>query len=252
MFLLWLLAGFGALVVLLGLMRLFVSADPRRLARGLRVAGAILLGVAAIPLFLAGRILPALLLAAGGLWLVGRLPAGAFRLFGLPFPGSGSRSGPQPGQVSTIESVFLRMRLDHDTGELSGTVVAGLFRGRALHELDRGDVLRLLAELRVSDERGAALLETWADRNLGPDWRRDPEAEREAPGAAPPPPGAMPLTEAEALAALGLGPGADAEAIREAHRRLMREAHPDAGGSAAAAARLNAARDFLLKARRRA
>jgi curved DNA-binding protein CbpA len=45
---------------------------------------------------------------------------------------------------------------------------------------------------------------------------------------------------------LGLVEGASAVDIRAAHRRAMRQAHPDAGGDGAQAARLNAARDFLL------
>ena len=55
--------------------------------------------------------------------------------------------------------------------------------------------------------------------------------------------------DAEARAArdlLGVGPRADAEAIRAAHRRLMAEAHPDRGGAEARAIALNAARDLLI------
>ncbi len=52
---------------------------------------------------------------------------------------------------------------------------------------------------------------------------------------------------AEARAILGVGPGADADAIRAAHRRLVAGVHPDRGGSAELARRVNAARDVLLK-----
>lgn len=55
------------------------------------------------------------------------------------------------------------------------------------------------------------------------------------------------LSEAEARALLGVGPEATAEAIRAAHRERIRAAHPDRGGSAELAARLNAARDCLLR-----
>ncbi|MDE2334207.1 MAG: DnaJ domain-containing protein [Rhodospirillales bacterium] len=54
------------------------------------------------------------------------------------------------------------------------------------------------------------------------------------------------MTRAEAYEILGLQPAASEQAIREAHRRLMRAAHPDAGGSAWLAARINQARDVLL------
>jgi DnaJ-domain-containing protein 1 len=63
-----------------------------------------------------------------------------------------------------------------------------------------------------------------------------------------PKPKARPIAdEAEARAVLGLERGADADAIRTAHRRLVASVHPDRGGSADLARRVNAARDLLLK-----
>jgi DnaJ family protein C protein 19 len=50
----------------------------------------------------------------------------------------------------------------------------------------------------------------------------------------------------EARRLLGLGEGATVEEVREAHRRLIAKVHPDAGGSAELATRVNAARDALL------
>ena len=62
----------------------------------------------------------------------------------------------------------------------------------------------------------------------------------------PPPPQSSVMTRQEAYDVLGLKPGADADAIHAAHRRLMRTAHPDAGGSDWLASRVNQARDVLL------
>lgn len=58
----------------------------------------------------------------------------------------------------------------------------------------------------------------------------------------------MPAAEARRL--LELPDGADADAIRAAHRRLIARVHPDAGGSAELARRVNAARDVLIAERR--
>lgn len=51
----------------------------------------------------------------------------------------------------------------------------------------------------------------------------------------------------EARDLLGVTADADREAIVAAHRRLIARNHPDNGGTAGLAARLNAARDLLLK-----
>ncbi len=63
------------------------------------------------------------------------------------------------------------------------------------------------------------------------------------------PPRRPALSEAEARAVLGVDAGADADAIRAAHRRLVTAVHPDKGGSADLTRRINAARDVLLRTR---
>ena len=65
---------------------------------------------------------------------------------------------------------------------------------------------------------------------------------RSAPGQRAPVTG-----EEEAYAILGLEPGADRDAILAAHKRLMRLVHPDRGGSDYLAAKINQARDILLR-----
>ena len=54
----------------------------------------------------------------------------------------------------------------------------------------------------------------------------------------------MPAAEARAL--LGVGDEASLQEVREAHRRLITRVHPDTGGSAELATKVNAARDALV------
>ena len=140
-----------------------------------------------------------------------------------------------PGQESRVATRMLEMVLHHDSGRMTGTVMAGRHAGADLGDLDLAALRDLLAECAAEDPDSVPLLEAWLDRSH-PDWRE----------AAPAPPAEGPLTRAEALAILGLEEGATEGEIRAAHRRLMRTAHPDQGGSAWLAARLNAARDLLL------
>jgi hypothetical protein len=69
---------------------------------------------------------------------------------------------------------------------------------------------------------------------------------RKIGGRGPTPRPAGPMTRQEAYEVLGLHPDASDADVREAHRRLMRGAHPDHGGSDWLAARINQARDILL------
>jgi hypothetical protein len=66
-----------------------------------------------------------------------------------------------------------------------------------------------------------------------------------APAAPKPRSSRMSLGEARSI--LGVGPEATPAQIRAAHKRLMRMAHPDKGGTSGLAAQLNAARDRLLE-----
>jgi DnaJ homolog subfamily C member 19 len=80
-------------------------------------------------------------------------------------------------------------------------------------------------------------------------WRRWQQGATSFQGttSVPPPRAASSaMTREEAYQILGLKPGANEEAIQGAHRRLMRMAHPDTGGSDWLASRINQARDILL------
>ena len=151
--------------------------------------------------------------------------------------------GPSPGQASEVETRFLRMTLDHDSGVMTGQIKEGRFAGRMLEDLELDDLIALWAECRVEDAQSAAVLEAYLDRTQGEAWREAAAqggAGPRAPGAA----GAMSREEAGEI--LGLEPGASRKAIHDAHRRLMQKVHPDHGGSNYLAAKINQAKALLL------
>jgi hypothetical protein len=235
---LFLLGGFAVLSGFLLLVYLFVNADPARLARGLKVTGIVIAVAAVGTLAISGRLAALLMPLAMLMPLLIRVRSLLDRY-----------RPPAGGQTSTVATGFLRMTLDHDTGSMEGTILRGRFAGMRLDELGPADLLALLRECRAEDEEGARLLEAYLDR-VRPDWRDELAGEHAggAGGGAPrPASGDMSVEEAHAI--LGLSAGADAEAIKEAHRRLMVKLHPDHGGSDYLATKINRARDVLLHRR---
>jgi hypothetical protein len=136
------------------------------------------------------------------------------------------------------------MNLDHDTGTMEAPFCAARFAGMRLEELAPADLLALLRECRTEDEEGARLLEAYLDR-VHPEWR-DELAGGPGMGRGNTRSTSGDMSVDEAYAILGLSPGADADAIKEAHHRLMVKLHPDHGGSDYLATKINRARDVLL------
>ena len=85
-------------------------------------------------------------------------------------PGSNARRS--PGQASRIETNHLEMELDHDTGEMHGRVLRGMFAGRDLSTLSPADLGLLWQDCRHTDHQSAQLVEAYLDR-IHPTWRED-------------------------------------------------------------------------------
>jgi DnaJ domain len=77
----------------------------------------------------------------------------------------------------------------------------------------------------------------------GLDWSRPAGFKQ---GEQQPQRGKVSLARDEALAILGLKQGATAEDVKQAHKRLIKDFHPDKGGSDYLAAQINEAKDVLL------
>jgi DnaJ domain len=163
--------------------------------------------------------------------------------------------GPTPGQASEVKTRFVIMQLNHDTGVMDGVVQEGPFAGRALSALALDDVIALYRSAVAEDEASAQVLLAYLERMHGDVWRDRAGAEagpRSGAGASGGgasgggAPGGGPMGAAEACAILGVGAEATAEEIKQAHRRLMKQFHPDHGGSDYLAARINEAKEVLL------
>jgi hypothetical protein len=229
------LLGVAVLVLLLWLLHSFTRADPHSLVKGLRTTGGVGALAGAVALGAIGRFSFAVPLGVAGLALLGLLPGAA------PF---GFRTRKSDGQVSRVRSAFLEMELDHDTGAMRGRILAGRHEGASLDALEVATLVGFLAEI---DEESRALLATYLDRRE-PGWRENAQGDATAGQGAPPRSG--PMTQEEAYQILGLKPGANAEEIGRAHRALMKKLHPDQGGSTYLAARVNEAKDVLLRRHR--
>ena len=239
----YLLLGLALLACLMLLARWFVRADPKSLATAVKWVGAVLAGLVALFLVVRGQAPLAFALGVAALMLWRRLRrAGASG--GLFGGGFGSGGGPAPGPSSDVETAYLRMSLDHDSGEMDGEVLRGAFEGRRLSSLELDELLDLLAECARADEQSVRLIEAYLDRTHEADWREHVDARHRARGPA----GEARMTPDEAREILGVGPEATEDEIKEAHRRLMQKNHPDRGGSTFIAAQINLAKEVLLGA----
>ena len=225
------LLGIVVLVLALWAVNAFSKADPKLAARVLRgIGGGAALLFAAVML-LRGEIGAAIPVGLFGLGLLGWVT-----LWPATF---GAR------QASRVRTAFLEMQLDHDSGTMNGHVLAGRHQGAALDTLDRAALVDLFSEI---DSDSRELLAAYLDRRA-PGWREHAQGDAAAGGRTRAAPSGK-MTEEEAYQILGLQPGASTAEIGRAHRSLMKKLHPDQGGSTYLAARVNAAKDVLLRRHR--
>ena len=246
--------GIGLLIAVLMLMRWYANADPAVLKRALKWGAIWVLGLIALFLALTGRLAAAFGMIMGIVafgWRVFNMYArfqqmrglfGSLGGFGGGFGGSGKATS---GQTSRVQASYLRMTLDHDTGTMDGEVLAGQFQGQVLSVMPLADLLVFRREA-SGDSDSLGLLEAYLDRaHVG--WRDDANASTGSESASGGGGSSGPMTREEAYHALGLEPGASRRDIKTVYRQLMAKVHPDRGGSAYLAAKINEAKDLLMK-----
>ncbi len=225
--------------------RNYLRTAPVAIAQNLRTS--ILLIAILVLLFLSatGRLAPLLALLGAGIAFLLRLMPYLIRylpLFQQLWSRRTASAGPYTtgrSDRSTVNARFVRMHLDHLTGEVSGEVLKGAFAGKRLKELSLDELVNLYAECKASDNQSAALVQAYLDRVYGEAWHTASDSNRRRPDEGR-------MKREEALEVLGLSPQASKREIIEAHRRLIQKLHPDRGGSDYLAAKINQAKTILL------
>jgi hypothetical protein len=232
-----LIFGLVLLALLLWALHAFTKIKPQTAAVALKTGGG--LGALAVAGLLGarGRLDIAIPLGLTGLGLLGWLP--------WSIPGWSARTQKSAGQVSRVRSAFVEMELDHDSGAMRGRILAGRYEGAALDALDVATLAGCLPDI---DEESRALLMAYLDRRE-PGWRENSQTDSTT-GSGRRGWSTGKMTEEEAYQILGVQPGASAKDIGLAHRSLMKKLHPDQGGSTYLAARVNEAKDVLLRRHR--
>ena len=232
-----LIFGLVLLALLLWALHAFTKVKPQTAAVALKTGGG--LGALAVAGLLGarGRLDIAIPLGLTGLGLLGWLP--------WSIPGWSARTQKSAGQVSRVRSAFVEMELDHDSGAMRGRILAGRYEGAALDALDVATLAEFLPDI---DEESRALLMAYLDRRE-PGWRENAQSDSTT-GSGRRGWSTGKMTEEEAYQILGVQPGASAKDIGLAHRSLMKKLHPDQGGSTYLAARVNEAKDVLLRRHR--
>ena len=143
------------------------------------------------------------------------------------------------GGVASFKTEYLNVRFHIQKARVEGSIIKGPHEGKNLRELSEDEIEELIAFYQGKDSKSYYLIKVFSKQGnvAGEDQIND---------QASPPSFGDPAID-EALEILGLEEEPTKEDITKAHRKLINKLHPDRGGSAFLASRVNQARDVLMK-----
>jgi len=150
---------------------------------------------------------------------------------------NGSKGKSFSSGTSSVRTETLDMSLNQETGEMKGEINKGPFKGSTIESLSQEDLFNLVRYCSKNDREAAQVLEAYLNR-IDPGWQSRFENTRED----------MPSTidREQAFKVLGLNSESTNQEIKAAYHKLIASLHPDRGGSAYLAAKINEAKDILL------
>jgi hypothetical protein len=140
---------------------------------------------------------------------------------------------------SVLATPFLKVVIDSKSGQWQGQVVQGDHAGKNLNDLTQEQLIELSHQYLQQDPASARLLNAYMRFRFQQGNDQNQQNQTANSGD---------MNRKEALEVLGLGEEATEKDIIAAHRSLMQKVHPDRGGSDYLAAKINQAKDTLLKA----
>ncbi|USG60189.1 DnaJ domain-containing protein [Sneathiella marina] len=211
------------------------NADPKKLVKALRISATIICALLAGFFILTGRFAyaPPFVIAA------------LFFLRNKPLFGAGN--APSSGQQSDVETDWIKATLNHDSGEMDGQILKGKYESHILSTLSFDQLMEFHDEAQ-DDPQTLAILNSFLDRyHAQADASGATSEEQTKEQKTRKQSGTGPMTRREALDILELTDDATLAQIKKAHRQLMKKFHPDHDGSEYMAAKINEAKDVLIK-----
>ena len=236
MFPYFLILGILILITIVLILKWFTSADPKRVLKVFKWFFIIFGSIFGLFFILSGRLswvfigIPVLFPILMRVLAVMRL----YKVFSR-FNGS-SRNNFSP-RTSHVRTETLDMTLDQETGEMKGQIKKGPFKGSAVENLSEDDTLMLLKYCLENDREAAQVIEAYLNR-IDPDWHSKFENRNQNVSST--------IDREQAFKVLGLNSDSTDQEIKTAYHKLIRNLHPDRGGSAYLAAKINEAKDILL------